>query len=187
MTNGAEQAAKVGRGDVRAVGGFPRDGALAEQPWALAMPRFAPFFLDLRLQGDHLLLGGKISSSDGVLKSHELGEFGVVAVDLRHLEENMQGVVKPILDQSIKSTLPLKEGSLLSSTFLEKELLHLVDHQPIFSYIDNGSNPSYALMLQLREILVDHALKTLEEEEKEKDVTPYFKASPTFEALEEIP
>lgn len=115
------------------------------------------------------------------------------AVDLRHLEENMLAVVKRIVEQSIKTTLLSKEGSLLPTRFSEKELLQIVDHQPVFSYIDNASNPSYALMLQLREILVEQALKTPVEEENEKEVTPLFKAIPTFEAYlkklldEEVP
>ncbi|KAH7282721.1 hypothetical protein KP509_35G045000 [Ceratopteris richardii] len=103
------------------------------------------------------------------------------AVDLRHLEENMQAVVKRIVSQSIKDTLFTEEGTLLPTKFSEKELLQVVDHQPVFSYIDNPANPSYALMLQLREVLVDMALKTPAGED-EKEVSSLFKAIPTFEA-----
>ncbi|KAH7415267.1 hypothetical protein KP509_14G035000 [Ceratopteris richardii] len=101
------------------------------------------------------------------------------AVDLRHLEENMQAVVKHLVEKTIKATLFTEEGTLFPSKFSEKELLQVVDHQPVFSYIDNASNPSYALMLQLREVLVDEALKTPAEE---NEVSPLFKAIPMFEA-----
>eukprot|EP00249_Psilotum_nudum_P018865 c26992_g2_i1 orf=529-2835(-) len=104
------------------------------------------------------------------------------AIDLRHLEENMQAVVKHVLTEVVKRTLYSAEhGSLLPSGSSEKELLQIIDHQPIFSYIDNPSNPDYALMLQLRETLVEHALK-LPEEEGSKDVPPLFRAIPVFEA-----
>lgn len=105
------------------------------------------------------------------------------AVDLRHLEENMQAVVKHIVLQAARSTLYSSEGgTLLPTRFSEKELLQIIDHQPVFSYIDNASNPSYALMLQLREVLVEQALKTPVEEDKEKEAPHLFRVIPVFEA-----
>ncbi|MCO5587011.1 hypothetical protein L7F22_040956 [Adiantum nelumboides] len=104
------------------------------------------------------------------------------AVDLRHLEENMQAVVRKIVEKAIKATLYTENGSLFPTRFSEKDLLQVVDHQPVFSYIDNASNPSYALMLQLREVLVEQALKTPQAEENSDEVTPLFKAIPKFEA-----
>ncbi|ERN11182.1 phenylalanine ammonia-lyase [Amborella trichopoda] len=84
------------------------------------------------------------------------------AVDLRHLEENMREIVKHVVLQTAKKTLYMEEdnGSLLDTRFYEKELLQVVDHQPVFSYLDDPSNPSYALMLQLREVLVEKSLKS---------------------------
>jgi len=82
------------------------------------------------------------------------------AVDLRHLEENMRSVVKHIVLQAARKTLyTAEDGSLLDTRFCEKELLQVIDHQPVFSYIDDPTNPSYALMLQLREVLVDESLR----------------------------
>lgn len=83
------------------------------------------------------------------------------AIDLRHLEENMRSVVKHVVLQAARKTLcTAKDGSLHDTGFCEKELLQVIDHQPVFSYIDDPTNPSYALMLQLREVLVDEALKS---------------------------
>uniref|UniRef100_A0A0D6QTW0 Phenylalanine ammonia-lyase n=1 Tax=Araucaria cunninghamii TaxID=56994 RepID=A0A0D6QTW0_ARACU len=96
------------------------------------------------------------------------------AVDLRHLEENMRAVVKHIVLQTARKTLYTADDgvTLLPTRFCEKELLQMVDHLPVFSYIDDPSNPSYSLMLQLRQVLVDHALKSscsLDDEQKAVD------------------
>jgi phenylalanine ammonia-lyase len=81
------------------------------------------------------------------------------AIDLRHLEENMREVVKHVLLQVVRKTLySAEDGSLLESRFCEKELLQVVEHQPIFSYLDDPTNPSYALLPKLREVLVEKAL-----------------------------
>ncbi|XVE54023.1 hypothetical protein DITRI_Ditri03aG0049200 [Diplodiscus trichospermus] len=82
------------------------------------------------------------------------------AIDLRHLEENMREVVKQVLIQVVKKALYIAEdGSLLESRFCEKELLQVIDHLPVFSYLDDPMNPSYALLPKMREILVERALK----------------------------
>ncbi|GLJ26691.1 hypothetical protein SUGI_0519560 [Cryptomeria japonica] len=105
------------------------------------------------------------------------------AVDLRHLEENMRAVVKHVVLETARKTLTSGEdGSLLPTRFCEKELLQVVDHQPVFSYIDDPSNPSYALMLQLREVLIDAALNCPVEEDDHKLGTPFlFRKIPVFQ------
>nr|AAW80643.1 phenylalanine ammonia lyase [Struthiopteris spicant] len=96
------------------------------------------------------------------------------AVDLRHMEETMQAVVKHLLTDAIKATLYTEnhEGTMPNLGFLEGELMKVVEYQPIFSYIDNPSNPNYALMMQLRETLVEQAMKD----------TSLFRRIPIFEA-----
>ncbi|KAL4284836.1 hypothetical protein GQ457_16G002610 [Hibiscus cannabinus] len=82
------------------------------------------------------------------------------AIDLRHLEENMRETVKKLLLQVVKKTLYVAEdGSLLESRFCEKELLQVIEHQPVFSYLDDPMNPSYTLLPKLREVLVERALE----------------------------
>ncbi|KAH9306438.1 hypothetical protein KI387_010842 [Taxus chinensis] len=86
------------------------------------------------------------------------------AVDLRHLEENFHGGVKQAVFQAARKTLyATAEGILLPSRFCEKELLKFVDRVPVFTYIEDPVNPSSPLILQLRQVLVDHVLKSLDE------------------------
>ncbi|KAF8364579.1 hypothetical protein HHK36_021813 [Tetracentron sinense] len=105
------------------------------------------------------------------------------AIDLRHLEENMREIVKHVLLQVVKKTLNASEdGSLLESRFCEKELLQVIEHQPVFSYLDDPTNPSYALMLQLREVLVEKALKEPKAEEDQGSIGySIFKRIPIFQ------
>lgn len=96
------------------------------------------------------------------------------AVDLRDMEENMKAVVKHLLTNAIKASFYTEnhEEIVPNLGFLEGELMKVVEFQPIFSYIDNPSNPNYALMLQLRETLVEQAMKN----------TSLFRCIPSFEA-----
>ncbi|OMO91721.1 Aromatic amino acid lyase [Corchorus olitorius] len=94
------------------------------------------------------------------------------AVDLRHLEENMRQVVKQILVQVVTKTLHISE---------DKELLQVIEHQPVFSYLDDPMNPSYALLPKLRQVLVERALKDSKDQENGFSM---FKRIPIF--LEEL-
>ncbi|MCO5555029.1 hypothetical protein L7F22_008568 [Adiantum nelumboides] len=67
-------------------------------------------------------------------------------------------VVRKIVEKAIKAALYTKNGFLFPTRFSEKNLLQVLDHQLVFSYINNASNPSYVLML--REVLVEQAFKT---------------------------
>uniref|UniRef100_A0A5B7BBI9 Phenylalanine ammonia-lyase n=1 Tax=Davidia involucrata TaxID=16924 RepID=A0A5B7BBI9_DAVIN len=109
------------------------------------------------------------------------------AIDLRHLEENMREAVKRVVLQAVRKTLYTDEdGSLLESRFCERELLQVIEHQPVFSYLDDPTNPSYALLPQLRQVLVDRALRDSKTEEVNKNGGGYlvFKRIPMF--LEEL-
>ncbi|KMZ61979.1 Phenylalanine ammonia-lyase [Zostera marina] len=88
------------------------------------------------------------------------------AIDLRHLEENLREVVKHSVLQTARKTLyTTEDGSLSSTRFCEKELLQVVECQPVFSYIDDPANTSYALLLQLREVLVEKSLTSEEDKD----------------------
>ncbi|RVX05333.1 Phenylalanine ammonia-lyase [Vitis vinifera] len=102
------------------------------------------------------------------------------AVDLRHLEENMREVVKHLITQVARKTLYTDEdGTLLESRFCEKELQQVVENLPVFSYIDDPTNLSYTFLPQLRDVLVERALKY----PKSTDSASYsiFKRIPIFQ------
>jgi phenylalanine ammonia-lyase len=112
------------------------------------------------------------------------------AVDLRHVEETMQTAVKQIVAQVAKKTLFASEnGVLLPSRFCEKDLLKVVEREPVFSYIDDASSQTYPLMQKLREVLVSHALKhsqaaadnNIKVSERRKSPNPILEKIPSFE------
>ncbi|KAL5835699.1 hypothetical protein ACOSQ3_015255 [Xanthoceras sorbifolium] len=104
------------------------------------------------------------------------------AVDLRHLEENMRETVKDVVRRVVRKTLYMAEdGSLLDSRFSEKELLQVVDHQPVFSYLDDPTNPHYAFFPKLQEVLV---AKALSDSKAEENCYSVFKRIPIF--MEEL-
>ncbi|XP_065850518.1 phenylalanine ammonia-lyase-like [Euphorbia lathyris] len=107
------------------------------------------------------------------------------AIDLRHLEENMKEVVKQVVRQAIRKTLYMdKDGSLLESRFCETELLQVIEHQPIFSYLDDPTNPSYELLLKLQEVLVRKALPDSKSGVADRSGYTVFKRIPVF--MEEL-
>ncbi|KAG0592831.1 hypothetical protein KC19_1G283900 [Ceratodon purpureus] len=82
------------------------------------------------------------------------------AIDLRHVEETMHAAVKQVVSQVAKKTLFMgSDGSLLPSRFCEKDLMLVVERQPVFTYIDDAASESYPLMEKMRAVLVSHALK----------------------------
>lgn len=85
------------------------------------------------------------------------------AIDLRQYEENMRDIVKNALLQTLRKTLYVAEsGFLLESRFCEKDLLQVIEREPVFSYIDDPTNTSYALIPKLLEVLVERALRGIE-------------------------
>jgi phenylalanine ammonia-lyase len=100
------------------------------------------------------------------------------AIDLRHVEETMQSAVKHVVAQAAKKTLfASRDGTLLPSRFCEKDLLLVVERQPVFSYIDDAASETYPLMEKLRAVLVGHALKLSKEASG-----AVFQQIPAFEA-----
>ncbi|KDP33881.1 hypothetical protein JCGZ_07452 [Jatropha curcas] len=107
------------------------------------------------------------------------------AIDLRHLEENMREVIKQVVRQVIRKTLYISEdGSLLESRFCEKEILQVVEHQPVFSYLDDPTNPSYPFLAKLQEVLVQKALKDPKSGNSDQNGYTIFKRIPVF--MEEL-
>ncbi|KAH6558576.1 hypothetical protein KP509_1Z056200 [Ceratopteris richardii] len=102
------------------------------------------------------------------------------AIDLRHLEENLQAAVKQVVSQAAKKTLTTGgNGVLLAARFCEKELLHVVEKEHVFTYADDPTSPGYPLMQRLRQVLVEHALRNPADERDE--ATSVMARIPLFE------
>eukprot|EP00249_Psilotum_nudum_P036993 c9234_g1_i1 orf=31-2214(-) len=102
------------------------------------------------------------------------------AVDLRHLEENLQNTAKQVVLQVSKKVLATgNNGVLLPSRFCEKALVNCVENQSVFTDSDDPTNPSCPLLQTLRQELVEHALKNPAQEQDE--LTSTFSKIPMFE------
>nr|CAD1826162.1 unnamed protein product [Ananas comosus var. bracteatus] len=65
------------------------------------------------------------------------------AVDLRRLEELLREAVKRAVARAARKALYVADdGALSEARFCEKELLQVVERQPVFSYIDDPANPT---------------------------------------------
>ncbi|OAE30950.1 hypothetical protein AXG93_2018s1170 [Marchantia polymorpha subsp. ruderalis] len=103
------------------------------------------------------------------------------AVDLRHLEENLQAAVHQVVKQVAKKTLSVgSAGVLLPSRFAEKDLLKVVADVHVFLYADDPVSAAYPLMDGLRKTLVEHALKSPKDTECNAD-TSILQKIPLFE------
>jgi phenylalanine ammonia-lyase len=83
------------------------------------------------------------------------------AIDLRHLEENLENAVKQCVVQAAKKVLtesPVGDNS--DWHLIEKSLLNVIEQGSVFTYQDEAHNSDNQLMRKLRLVLLDQLLAT---------------------------
>ncbi|KAL4200868.1 hypothetical protein AMTRI_Chr02g255770 [Amborella trichopoda] len=85
------------------------------------------------------------------------------AIDLRHIEENLQGAVNRAVSRVARQVLDATIEGELSGSNLCEELLRVVEAEYAFSYIDDPCNPNYPLIQKLRGVLFGRVMAAKKE------------------------